>query len=103
MYRNYLITSAAGVPGSIIACYTVDMKYIGRKGTMAISTLISGIFLYLFTVSSDPGYQAFCSSIEAFFQVYTHTILALNTLLTANRTLCTACFMHIPQKYFQLQ
>jgi hypothetical protein len=69
MYRNYVITSVAGVPGSIIACYTVDIKYIGRKGTMAISTLISGIFLYLFTLSSESGYQTFCSSVEAFFQV----------------------------------
>jgi hypothetical protein len=69
MYRNFLITSVAGVPGSIIACYTVDIKYIGRKGTMWVSTLISGIFLYLFTLSSEPGYQTFCSSIEAFFQV----------------------------------
>jgi hypothetical protein len=47
----------------------VDLKYIGRKGTMAISTLVSGIFLYLFTLSSNPGYQTFCSSTEAFFQV----------------------------------
>ena len=69
MYRNFLIQSAVGVPGSIIACYTVDLKYIGRKGTMAISTLISGIFLYLFTLSSSSGYQTFCASIEAFFQV----------------------------------
>jgi hypothetical protein len=36
---------------------------------MAISTLISGVFLYLFILSEDPSYQTICSSIEAFFQV----------------------------------
>lgn len=68
-YRNFLITSVAAVPGSIIAAYTVDIKHLGRKGTMAVSTLISGVFLYLFIISDDPGYQTICSSIEAFFQV----------------------------------
>jgi MFS family permease len=74
-YRNYAITSVVGVPGSIIACYTVDIKYIGRRGTMAVSTLISGIFLYLFTVSSDPGWQTICSSSEAFFQNIMYGVL----------------------------
>lgn len=71
VYRNFLITSAAGVPGSVIACWTVDIKYLGRKGTMAVSTLFSAIFLYLFTLSNSPAYQTFCSSMEAFFQVST--------------------------------
>lgn len=67
-YRNYVITSVVGVPGSLVACYTVDIKYVGRKGTMAISTLLSGIFLYLFTLNSDSNYQLIFSSLEAFFQ-----------------------------------
>lgn len=51
------------------------MKYIGRKGTMAVSTLISGVFLYLFTLSSAPGYQTFCSSVESFFQNVMYGVL----------------------------
>jgi len=69
MYRNYVIQAVAGVPGSILACYAVNMKYLGRKGTMALSTLIGGVFLYLFTISSNSNYQTFCASVEAFFQV----------------------------------
>ncbi|KAF4630614.1 hypothetical protein G7Y89_g7527 [Cudoniella acicularis] len=45
-YRNYAITSVVGVPGSILACYTVDIPFIGRKGTMALSTLLSAIHPY---------------------------------------------------------
>ncbi|KAL8812981.1 MAG: hypothetical protein Q9200_000608 [Gallowayella weberi] len=41
IYRNYAITSIVGVPGSLIAYYTVNMKYVGRKGTIAASTLIT--------------------------------------------------------------
>lgn len=75
VYRNYAITSLVGVPGSIIACYTVDMQYIGRKGTIAVSTLLTGIILILFTYSSDPSYQLLMSSLEAFFQNVMYGVL----------------------------
>lgn len=74
-YRNYAITSAVGVPGSLLACYTVDIKYIGRKGTMAIATVISGIFVYVFTLSADSDFQLTFSSLEAFFQNIMYGVL----------------------------
>jgi MFS family permease len=63
------------VPGSIIACFTVDIKYIGRKGTMAISTLITGIILFCFTISPNANIQLVCSSLEAFFQNIMYGVL----------------------------
>ncbi|KAI9708032.1 MAG: hypothetical protein M1820_004236 [Bogoriella megaspora] len=74
-YRDILITSIVGLPGNILACYTVDMKYLGRKGTMALSTFISGLLLYLFTLSSNPAYQTAMSSIEAFTQNIMYGVL----------------------------
>ena len=50
---------------------------------MAISTVISGIFLYLFTTSGDSDVQVAFSSLEAFFQVSSHASIAFqeaNTL-----------------------
>ncbi|EEP76871.1 conserved hypothetical protein [Uncinocarpus reesii 1704] len=75
VYRNYAITSIVGVPGSIIACYTVDIPYIGRKGTMAISTCISGIILFCFTISKNPNAQLTCTCLEAFFQNIMYGVL----------------------------
>ena len=74
-YRNYAITSIVGVPGSILACYTVEIKYIGRKGTMAISTMITGIILFCFTVAPTSGTQLACSCLEAFFQNISYGVL----------------------------
>ncbi|KAJ5601443.1 hypothetical protein N7510_010977 [Penicillium lagena] len=74
-YRNYAITSIVGVPGSILACYTVDIKYVGRKGTMAISTLITGVLLFCFTASSNSNVQLACSCIEMFFQNIMYGVL----------------------------
>lgn len=74
-YRNYAITSVIGVPGSIIACFTVDIKYIGRKGTMAIATVITGVFVFLFTISKDSDFQLAFSALEAFFQNIMYGVL----------------------------
>ncbi|KIK66850.1 hypothetical protein GYMLUDRAFT_69899 [Collybiopsis luxurians FD-317 M1] len=59
-YRNYVIISVLGVPGSIIACLVVDwtrkdpskFSIGGRKLTMAVSTTLTGVFLFLFTTST---------------------------------------------------
>jgi MFS family permease len=67
VYRNYMIQSLVGVPGSFIAYYTVDMPQFGRKGTMAISTAITGFSLFLFTLSNNPAWQTFASAIQNFF------------------------------------
>lgn len=75
VYRNYAITSVIGVPGSFIAYYTVDMKYIGRKYTIAVATLITGILLFLFTITSNPNYQLAMTSLEAFFQNIMYGVL----------------------------
>ncbi|KAJ5212249.1 MFS general substrate transporter [Penicillium cinerascens] len=74
-YRNYAITSIVGVPGSILACYTVEIKYIGRKGTMAIATLITGILLFCFTASTDSNVVLACTCLEAFFQNIMYGVL----------------------------
>ena len=75
VYRNYAITSVVGVPGSIIACYTVDIPYIGRKGTIATSTLLTGVFLFVFTTSTDSGFQLTFTCLEAFFQNIMYGVL----------------------------
>ena len=75
VYRNYVITSVVGVPGSLIACYTVDIKYIGRKGTIAFATVVTGILLFCFTISSDPSVQVAMTSLEAFFQNIMYGVL----------------------------
>ncbi|KAI4103169.1 MAG: hypothetical protein L6R37_003990 [Teloschistes peruensis] len=64
-----------GVPGSLIAYYTVNIKYIGRKGTIAVSTVVTGILVFCFTISTDPSFQLTFSSLEAFFQNIMYGVL----------------------------
>ncbi|CAK7272625.1 hypothetical protein SEPCBS57363_005224 [Sporothrix epigloea] len=77
-YRNYAITSIAGVPGSLLAAYTVDSPspLLGRRGTLAGSTVISAVFLFLFvTFGHTPGWQLFFSCVEAFSQNIMYGVL----------------------------
>ena len=77
-YRNYAITSAAGFPGSLLATYLVDhpSPLLGRRGTLAASTLLSAVFLILFVaLGTTPAWQLFFSSVAAFTQNIMYGVL----------------------------
>ncbi|CCL98516.1 uncharacterized protein FIBRA_00515 [Fibroporia radiculosa] len=50
-YRNQVILSVIGVPGALLAGWMVELPYLGRKGTLAISTVITGVFLFASTTA----------------------------------------------------
>ncbi|KAK0635358.1 major facilitator superfamily domain-containing protein [Bombardia bombarda] len=77
-YRNYAITSIAGVPGSLLAAYAVDKQspFLGRRGTLAMSTLVSAVFLFLFVrLGTSPASQLAFSCVEAFAQNIMYGVL----------------------------
>ncbi|KAK4138065.1 MFS general substrate transporter [Trichocladium antarcticum] len=77
-YRSYVITSLAGVPGSLLAAYTVDLQspFFGRRGTLAIATLVSAVFLFLFVrLGTTPAAQLAFSCVEAFAQNIMYGVL----------------------------
>ncbi|KII90256.1 hypothetical protein PLICRDRAFT_40461 [Plicaturopsis crispa FD-325 SS-3] len=50
-YRNQVILSVIGVPGALLAGWSVELPYIGRKGTLAISAGLTGVFLFASTTA----------------------------------------------------
>ncbi|PWZ02957.1 MFS general substrate transporter [Testicularia cyperi] len=54
-YRDIVIISACGIPGSFAAAFLVEMPYAGRRGTMAFFTLLTGVFLFSFTTARTPA------------------------------------------------
>lgn len=62
LYSQYSIVSVLGIPGSIIACYFVEITrgsgrwtVGGRKFAMALATALTGVFLFLFTTAKTPS------------------------------------------------
>ncbi|EIN05730.1 MFS general substrate transporter [Punctularia strigosozonata HHB-11173 SS5] len=45
-YRNQVILAIIGVPGAFLAAYAVDHPLTGRRGTLAISSGLTGVFLF---------------------------------------------------------
>ncbi|WQF88914.1 Putative major facilitator superfamily, MFS transporter superfamily [Colletotrichum destructivum] len=77
-YRTYAITSAVGVPGSLLAAYLVGhpSPWLGRRGTLASSSLVSAVFLFLFVrFGTSPASQLFFSCVEAFSQNIMYGVL----------------------------
>ncbi|KAF2668163.1 MFS general substrate transporter [Microthyrium microscopicum] len=50
-YRNSLIIAVLGVPGAILGGILVEIPRFGRKGTLAVSTILTGVFLYCSTTA----------------------------------------------------
>ncbi|KAI0338563.1 MFS general substrate transporter [Trametopsis cervina] len=52
-YRNQVIQSVLGIPGAFLAGWAVEQPYIGRRGTLAISAGLTGVFLYASTTARN--------------------------------------------------
>jgi len=48
-YRNNLIIIACSFPGTLIAGWLIGLPYIGRRGTLGISLIVTSVFLFAFT------------------------------------------------------
>ncbi|KAI9842013.1 MAG: hypothetical protein M1838_003316 [Thelocarpon superellum] len=51
-YRNQLIIAVLGVPGALIGGALVELRRFGRKGTLSVSTALTGVFLFASTTAT---------------------------------------------------
>ncbi|KAI0632305.1 MFS general substrate transporter [Trametes polyzona] len=54
-YRNQVILSVVGIPGAFLAGWMVELRYLGRNGTLAISTILTGAFLLASTTARSSN------------------------------------------------
>jgi len=54
-YRNQVTVSAIGVPGALFAGWAVEIPYLGRRGSLAISTALTGVFLFASTTARSSA------------------------------------------------
>lgn len=97
-YRNSLIIAVLGVPGALLGGAMVEIKRFGRRGTLSVSTILTGVFLYASTtaLTSDAllGWQCaynFVSNIMyAVLYAYTPEIFPTKDRGTGNALTATA-------------
>lgn len=97
-YRNSLIIAVLGVPGALIGGLLVELPRIGRKGTLSLSTVLTGVFLYCSTTAKSSesllGWNCaynFCSNVMyAVLYGYTPEIFPTPQRGTGNAIAATA-------------
>lgn len=50
-YRNLVIIAILGIPGALIGGALVETPRVGRKGALAVSTILTGVFLFASTTA----------------------------------------------------
>lgn len=50
-YRNSLIIAVLGIPGALVGGVLVEIPRFGRKGALAVSTALTGVFLFASTTA----------------------------------------------------
>lgn len=97
-YRNSLIISVLGIPGALIGGYLIEVPRLGRKGTLALSTIATGVFLYASTTAMTStallGWNCafnFCSNVMyAVLYAYTPEIFPTKDRGTGNALTATS-------------
>lgn len=54
-YRNQVILSVIGLPGALLTGYMVELPVLGRRGTLSISTILTGIFILVSTTARSSN------------------------------------------------
>ncbi|KAL8951790.1 MAG: hypothetical protein Q9222_002260 [Ikaeria aurantiellina] len=54
-YRNSLIIAVLGVPGALIGGVLVEVPHLGRKGALALSTTMTGVFILCSTTARNSN------------------------------------------------
>ncbi|KJA13429.1 hypothetical protein HYPSUDRAFT_195756 [Hypholoma sublateritium FD-334 SS-4] len=54
-YRNQVIISVIGIPGAIIGGYMVEVPALGRRGTLSLFTVLTGVFILSSTTARSSN------------------------------------------------
>lgn len=97
-YRNSLIISVLGVPGCIAGAILSELPKFGRKGTLSLSTVLTGVFLFASTTATDSAsllgwqcaYNFMSSTMYAILYAYTPEIFPTKDRGTGNALTASA-------------
>ncbi|KAF1355676.1 MFS general substrate transporter [Lizonia empirigonia] len=97
-YRNSLIIAVLGVPGCLLGGLLVETPHLGRKGTLAASTVLTGVFLFCSTTALDSNallgwncaYNFMSNIMYAVLYAYTPEIFATKDRGTGNAVTASA-------------
>ena len=79
IYKDYFIQAVFGVPGSLAGYFLVNNRFLGRRYSIALSALGTGVFIFLFKTTKNGTWQLVFNCISNFLSnlmygvIYTYT------------------------------
>ena len=67
-YRNNLIIIACSIPGCLVGGVLINVRRIGRKGTMGFSLILTAVFLFAFTAARNSAQILAFNCVATFVQ-----------------------------------
>lgn len=97
-YRNSLIIAVLGVPGALVGGALVELPGFGRRGTLAMSSALTGVFLFASTTALSSSallgwncaYNFMSNIMYAVLYAYTPEVFATKDRGTGNALAATA-------------
>jgi MFS family permease len=97
-YRDSLIIATLGVPGALLGGLLVEFPYLGRRGVLGGSTVLTGVFLYASTTAHtgnallgwNCAYNFFSTILYAVLYAYTPEVFPTIHRGTGNALTATA-------------
>lgn len=79
LFSRYIYIAICAIPGPLVASFLIEVKFLGRKRTGALLSLIAGIFMLVSTVSRSRNAALAFECILSFLQ---YALLAVITTYT---------------------
>lgn len=97
-YRNEVIIAVLGIPGCLLGGVLVELPRFGRRGALAVSTAMTGVFLFASTTATtsnallgwDCAYNFMSNIMYAVLYAYTPEIFPTKDRGTGNAIAATA-------------
>jgi MFS family permease len=74
-YRNSCIIAVLGVPGAMLGGLLVEVPKFGRKGALASSTILTGVFIYGSTTAKTSNQLLAWNCVYSFFSNVMYAVL----------------------------
>jgi hypothetical protein len=67
-YRNNFIIIVCSLPGTLIGGWLIGLKYLGRRGTLGVSLVLTSVFLFAFTTARNQAQNLAFNCVATFVQ-----------------------------------
>ena len=79
-YRDYFIVYCPGIIGVMLGIFLVKVPALGRKWTLVLSSMMTAVSLFLYSIVSSEASHVGLNAMEYFFQILFNAVVSSRSL-----------------------